>query len=61
MRFPLSVPVEKPTLCSMHSVVPKELGLPINQHINIRDLTAALMDEVSTSTEIEPSLQPLTG
>ena len=34
-------------------------GLPIHQHNDIRDLTAALMDEVSTSTEIEPSLQPL--
>ena len=28
---------------------------------DIHDLTAALMDEVSTSTEIEPPLQPLTG
>ena len=36
-------------------------GLPIHRHNDIRDLTASLMEEVSTSTEREPALQPLSG
>ena len=36
-------------------------GLPIHHHNDIRDLTATLMEEGSSLTEIEPHLQPLTG
>ena len=36
-------------------------GLPIHCRDDIRDLTATLMEEVSSLTEIEPHLQPLTG
>ena len=36
-------------------------GLPIHRHKDIRDLTATLMEEVSSLIEIEPHLQPLTG
>ena len=36
-------------------------GLPIHRHNDIRDLTASLMEEVSTSTETEPALQPLSS
>ena len=36
-------------------------GLPIHRHDDIWDLTATLMEEVSSLTEIEPHLQPLAG
>ena len=36
-------------------------GLSIHRHNDIRDLTASLMEEVSTLTETEPTLQPLSG
>lgn len=36
-------------------------GLPIHRHNDIRDLSASLISEVCTNTEIEPTLQPLTG
>ena len=36
-------------------------GLPIHHHNDIWDLTATLMEEVSSLTEIEPHLQPLTS
>ena len=36
-------------------------GLPIHRHNDIRDLSASLISEVCTNTEIEPRLQPLTG
>ena len=36
-------------------------SLPIHRHNDIRDLTASLMEEVSTSTETEPALHPLSA
>ena len=36
-------------------------GLPIHHHNDIRDLSASLISEVCTNTEIEPTLQSLTG
>ena len=36
-------------------------GLPIHRHNDIRDLSASLISEVCTTTEIERTLQPLTG
>jgi hypothetical protein len=61
-------PNEIPSVCScgkansvQHALSCTKGGLPIHRHNDIRDLTATLMDEVSTSTEIEPPLQPLTG
>ena len=44
-----------------HALNCKVGGLPIHRHNNIRDLTASLISEVCPNTEIEPSLQPLTG
>ena len=44
-----------------HALSCSKGGLPIHRHNDIRDLTAKLMEEVSSSTEIEPHLQPLTG
>jgi hypothetical protein len=36
-------------------------GFVIRRHNEIRDLTAILLQDVSTNVQIEPSLQPLTG
>ena len=44
-----------------HALSCKTGGLPIHRHNDIRDLTTSLMSEVSTSTETEPQLQPLSG
>ena len=44
-----------------HALNCKVGGLPIHRHNDIRDLTASLISEVCPNTEIEPSLQPLTG
>ena len=61
-------PNDLPAVCScgkansvQHALSCTKGGFPIYRHNDIRDLTASLMEEVSTSTEIEPALQPLTG
>ncbi len=57
-----------PTTCTcgkannvQHALSCMKRGLPIHRHNDIRDLTTSLMEEVSTSTETEPALQPLSG
>ena len=45
----------------LHALRSIKGGLPIHRHNDICDLTASLMEEVSTSTETEPALQPLSG
>ena len=61
-------PNELSTICScgkansvQHALSCTKGGLPIHWHNDICNLTASLMEEVSTSTETEPTLQPLSG
>ena len=63
-----SLTLDLPAVCScgkansvQHALSCTKTGFPIYRHNDIRDLTASLMEEVSTSTDIEPALQPLTG
>ena len=44
-----------------HSLSCKKGGFIYIRHIDLRDLTANIMSEVCTDTEIEPKLTPLSG
>ena len=58
---PQLVYVATAMMSMQHALNCKVGGLPIHCHNDIRDLIASLISEVCVNTNIEPSLQPLSG